>query len=137
MCLPGPASCEHPSPTIFVRDYLGRPIKIEIIVDSNLTSTASATPSAPSAPTLLNRIGGITKPANPSIASRIGAPVGVAPAANGTLQMKARAVQQVRVGSAASGPRRLRTKKGPKRIKKSVEQLDQDMDEYVAGRSDS
>ncbi|EIW78353.1 hypothetical protein CONPUDRAFT_167377 [Coniophora puteana RWD-64-598 SS2] len=114
-----------------------RPIKIEIIVDSTSTSIAPATPAAPSAPTLLNRIGGINKPANPSIASRIGAPVGVVPAVNGTLQTKARAVPQVRVGSAASGPRRLRTKKGPKRVKKSVEQLDQDMDEYVAGRSDS
>ena len=118
-----------------------RPIKIEIIVDSSVIPTAVATASAatPQAPTLLNRIDG-AKPVA-SIAHRIGPQVASAPAANGpSLPTKARALPQVKVGgagSATSGPRRLRTKKGPRRVRKSVEQLDQDMDEYVAARNGS
>jgi THO complex subunit 4 len=87
-----------------------RPIKIEVVVD-----TASPAP-APTQPSLLGRLGG----ANLSVLPRDHAPNGAPPAR-----------KQRPVFSAPLAPRR-RQKKGPRRVKKTLAQLDEEMEDYRA-----
>ncbi|KAG6845107.1 hypothetical protein H0H87_000806 [Tephrocybe sp. NHM501043] len=104
-----------------------RPLKIEIITDG--TAVPGAIMGPPSTPSLLDRISIIAKPnavngASTSIQLRVqkGRPTQVA----------------ATVGTAISvPPRRIRQKKGPKRIKKlqapvTIDQLDKEMEDYRA-----
>ncbi|GBE88613.1 hypothetical protein BKA93DRAFT_801971 [Sparassis latifolia] len=102
-----------------------RPIKIEVVIDED--QRPQAAPAKPQAPSLLQRLGAVVPPlARPAAAPILRSPI------------QKRGPQQAATPAAAA-PRRpnakekLRIKKGPKRVKKSVAQLDQEMDEYRAG----
>jgi len=100
-------------------------LKIEIVTDNDELSlqTIKEQPNTP--PSLLSRIAGLHIPAAPN-------PMPRNAAATHPPQhpAKARAASIV-----VSGPRK-RTKKGPKRVKKSLAQLDQEMEEYRASATD-
>ncbi|KAJ7634845.1 hypothetical protein FB45DRAFT_743001 [Roridomyces roridus] len=112
-----------------------RPIKIEVIVDA-----ASATPSAPAAPpSLFDRLGPAKNGAPMSL--RFETPTCVAllwnPRRQHNPNQPPRPATNTTTFPAPIPPRRYRTKKGPKRLKKqlesrSKEQLDRDMEDYRA-----
>ncbi|KAG6902167.1 hypothetical protein C0995_003641 [Termitomyces sp. Mi166 len=104
-----------------------RPLKIEIITEG--TPLPGAPTGPPPTPSLLNRIG---NPANAQPTAANGARI--SPQAQ-----KARSQTQIIPPSNAAipiPPRRIRQKKGPKRIKKraaiTVDQLDKEMEDYRA-----
>ncbi|KAG8216746.1 hypothetical protein J3R82DRAFT_6961 [Butyriboletus roseoflavus] len=102
----------------------GRPIKIEIVVDS--TYPAVSPPPARTQPSLLGRLGGIAAPSPPlSVPAYDHAPNGT-PAPLGPRKQR-----PVFSAPLAVAPRR-RQKKGPRRVKKSLAQLDQEMEDYRA-----
>ncbi|KAG6812460.1 hypothetical protein H0H92_002725 [Tricholoma furcatifolium] len=113
-----------------------RPLKIEIITEGTGSTGAQAAP--PPAPSLLNRIAGsaaLMKQSN--VAGVNGAVPPVRPKAPG--QNPRVHAQTIPPAPAAIPlpPRRIRQKKGPKRIKKrqaavTAAQLDQDMEDYRA-----
>ncbi|KAH0835905.1 hypothetical protein J3R83DRAFT_9800 [Lanmaoa asiatica] len=100
-----------------------RPIKIEIVVDS--THPAVSPPPAQTQPSLLGRLGGTI--VNP--------PLSIPPhnhVPNGTLAPPGpRKQRPVFSAPLAVTPRR-RQKKGPRRVKKTLAQLDQEMEDYRA-----
>ncbi|KAH7919047.1 hypothetical protein BV22DRAFT_1041269 [Leucogyrophana mollusca] len=106
-----------------------RPIKIEIVVDSNDT-VKSTTPATPATPSLLGRLGGIASNINgfttgqkqqPSHEPIVPQPA--KPLKPGPRQVHTNSVFQPRI----------RQKKGPRRTKKkSAAQLDEEMDNYRA-----
>ncbi|KAH7910264.1 hypothetical protein BJ138DRAFT_130302 [Hygrophoropsis aurantiaca] len=107
-----------------------RPIKIEIVVDSN--EPAQPPPAAPTGPSLLGRIGGTANNIN-----------GFTPTAAPKLQppQQPRSMQQFKplrpslhpVQTNGAFQPRIRHKKGPRRTKKaSAAQLDEEMDSYRA-----
>ncbi|KIJ59391.1 hypothetical protein HYDPIDRAFT_100831 [Hydnomerulius pinastri MD-312] len=102
-----------------------RPIKIEIVVDSN-----NAVPTAPSSqtqPSLLNRLGNIvTVNAPPVISAPDHAPNGISAA-------KAQHAPRIAQNAPTAVVPRRRQKKGPRRVKKSIAQLDQEMEDYRSG----
>jgi len=120
-----------------------RAIKLELIVDQ-VEQPAPRPPTAPKA-TLVERMG--PQPQNQNIP-----PPPTRPAAqrqsmkaqgtkaqgmNGHIQQqtpRARAPGSLPVITEA--PRRVRQKKGPKRVKKSLADLDREMEEYIAARPD-
>ncbi|KAF8556023.1 hypothetical protein OG21DRAFT_1483374 [Imleria badia] len=93
-----------------------RPIKIEIVVDSE---HAAVSPPQQTQPSLLGRLGGITNPLL-SITPHNHAP-----------NAPARKQRPVSSAPLAVAPRR-RQKKGPRRVKKTLAQLDQEMEDYRA-----
>ncbi|KAH7886848.1 hypothetical protein F5I97DRAFT_1870706 [Phlebopus sp. FC_14] len=106
-----------------------RPIKIEIVVDSNET-TAKA-PVTQTQPSLLGRLGGVVgaNGAATIVLAQNHAPKNAQPPRPPRKQIAPRVVQNPPI---AVVPRR-RQKKGPKRVKKSLAQLDQEMEDYRAG----
>ncbi|KAL4071428.1 hypothetical protein V8B97DRAFT_2007441 [Scleroderma yunnanense] len=116
-----------------------RPIKIEIIVDSE-AAAAAPKPTPQAQPSLLTRLGGIAAingaPHNaaPTISAPNHAPNNVQ-AKTPPKPLAPRAVPRPQTAPAPApapaAPRR-RQKKGPKRVKKSLTQLDQEMEEYRA-----
>ncbi|EGN92864.1 hypothetical protein SERLA73DRAFT_190445 [Serpula lacrymans var. lacrymans S7.3] len=112
-----------------------RPIKIEIIVDSQEPVRPSLTP--PTAPSLLNRLGGV---AATKAAAAAAVPPPLLPLPTGPIAkvapklIQARKPKVIPVNSAAQAvvPHRVRQKKGPRRVKKSLAQLDKEMEDYRA-----
>ncbi|KIM60645.1 hypothetical protein SCLCIDRAFT_1216708 [Scleroderma citrinum Foug A] len=112
-----------------------RPIKIEIIVDSQ-AAPAPPKPPPQAPPSLLNRLGGVV-PAN-GMPANAAPPISAPNHAPNKVQAKSpqkplapRVVPRPQPVAVAAAPRR-RQKKGPKRVKKSRAQLDQEMDQYRA-----
>ncbi|KAG2128720.1 hypothetical protein DEU56DRAFT_818758 [Suillus clintonianus] len=111
-----------------------RPIKIEIIVDSD--DAAGSTP-APAIPSLLGRIGKVAGAPKSSLLAPQSQVlnINVSPVAPQKIVVTPRTVQTA--GTKAVSRRR--KKKGPRRLnktnvaEKSLAQLDQDMEEYRAG----
>ncbi|KAG1745234.1 hypothetical protein EDB19DRAFT_1693269 [Suillus lakei] len=113
-----------------------RPIKIEIIVDSDDAAGSARSIPAPTIPSLLGRIGDVAGPPK----SGLLAPqsqvlnINVSPVAPQKIVVAPRTVQTA--GTKAVSRRR--KKKGPRRVnktnvaQKSLAQLDQDMEEYKA-----
>ncbi|KAG1862022.1 hypothetical protein DFJ58DRAFT_775985 [Suillus subalutaceus] len=113
-----------------------RPIKIEIIVDSDDAAGSTQSTTASVVPSLLGRIGkyaGTPKSGPPASQSQV-LNVNVLPAPAQKIVVSPRTVQTA--GTKAVSRRR--KKKGPRRInksnvsKKSLAELDQDMEEYKA-----
>jgi len=115
-----------------------RPIKIEIIKDEDAPTAAPASaPAKPVQPSLLERLSGVTPKgqlfAAPAMQTRKQA------------QLAAKAAQAAPPAPVQSrehvvGARKLRQKKGPKRVKKapvSVAELDAQMDAYKAKAEDA
>ncbi|KAG9313555.1 hypothetical protein JVU11DRAFT_5882 [Chiua virens] len=101
-----------------------RPIKIEIVVDTtNVTVNA---PPVQTQPSLLGRLGAAAL-ANPPLPT---SQPGHVPNGNPAPQSP-RKQRPVSSAPLAVAPRR-RTKKGPRRVKKTLAQLDQEMDDYRA-----
>ncbi|KIK06397.1 hypothetical protein K443DRAFT_3172 [Laccaria amethystina LaAM-08-1] len=127
--------------SIWIIGGIGRPIKIEVIVDGVPHMGASKGPPPP--PTLLTRLGGAPAAASTSlIATPMAGPSTVTPRVEPVSKlpqhsMKARIAPVV---AAAVPPRRIRQKKGPKRLKKraplTVDGLDKDMEDYRASAPD-
>ncbi|KAF8843931.1 hypothetical protein BDN67DRAFT_923363 [Paxillus ammoniavirescens] len=105
-----------------------RPIKIEVVLDSG--NAVVKAPPAQTQPSLLSRLGGIfAANATPTIPAHNHAPNGspVAPAPR-----KPPAPRAVHSTPIAVVPHR-RQKKKPRRVKKTVAQLDQEMEDYRTG----
>ncbi|KAL1746703.1 hypothetical protein HDZ31DRAFT_80974 [Schizophyllum fasciatum] len=101
-----------------------RPITIEIIVDDD---TPSAAPAGP--PSLFDRIGGVA-PAGPAKGKKGKA---AAPAQPQTITTTASGSVRALEAAAAVPPRRVRHKKGARRLQKRTrEELDQEMEDYRA-----
>jgi len=102
-----------------------RPIKIEIITDG----VAEAQPQAPPAvPSLLSRLGGISAIEGSTHHQRdSGLKIPTQPRKH-----KAPASNLIRPNVRVVPRQRVRTKKGPRRVKKSAMQLDKEMEEYRA-----
>ncbi|KII87589.1 hypothetical protein PLICRDRAFT_42096 [Plicaturopsis crispa FD-325 SS-3] len=98
-----------------------RPIKVEIVTDG---VPQAARPPPQSTPSLLNRLGGIVNNQPPTVARPQAGPPTHAPTQPRSRQATKPAPHLANV------PRKARQKKGPKRVKKSVAQLDAEMDDY-------
>ncbi|EDR08263.1 uncharacterized protein LACBIDRAFT_297749 [Laccaria bicolor S238N-H82] len=119
-----------------------RNIKIEVIVDG-VPHNMGAPRGPPPLPTLLTRLGGAPAAASTLlVATPMAGPSTVTPRAGPVSRlpqhsMKARIAPVV---AAAVPPRRIRQKKGPKRLKKrapmTVDDLDKDMEDYRASAPD-
>ncbi|KAG6333214.1 hypothetical protein ID866_5869, partial [Astraeus odoratus] len=106
-----------------------RPIKIEIIVDSDHDVPK---PTAPATPSLLNRLGGVlASKSSPANAAPVPAPNHAPNNARAPAPPNSLAPRVAPRPVITSIPRR-RQKKGPKRVKKSRAQLDQEMEDYRA-----
>jgi len=105
-----------------------RPIKIEIITDNVPEVQARAPPAAPS---LLSRLGGITA-IEGSTNRRQGAAVNSASPPTQPRRQNAIPARAIRVAPMAPPRRKMRMKKGPRRVKKSATQLDKEMEDYRA-----
>ncbi|OBZ65642.1 mRNA export protein mlo3 [Grifola frondosa] len=110
-----------------------RPIKIEIIVDEDGPQKIVTPPPNLQVPSLLQRLGATIPPPAQSIAKTMNPP---------TEPRKQSVVRVLPTGprQPVTNPKvRLRTKKGPKRIqklqKKSLAELDQEMEDYRANAS--
>ncbi|TFY77313.1 hypothetical protein EWM64_g6700 [Hericium alpestre] len=106
-------------------------IKIEIILDSETPAPVPtlAAPAAP--PSLLSRLGGTAtfppkQPPKQPNAPPVAKKMAFAP------QPRPQLSNKTNVAQAAVGPNRRKQKKGPKRVKKSVAQLDKEMEDYRA-----
>ncbi|KAJ6588906.1 hypothetical protein B0H19DRAFT_1101902 [Mycena capillaripes] len=123
-----------------------RPIKIEVIVESG-ASVPSITPTPPQPPTLFDRLqnkGPVPGPSKIPPAAAVGGPAPVSLRFAVPAQTRRQPAAPPRPATpynsnfpAPIPPRRFRTKKGPKRLKKqwqarSKEQLDRDMEDYRA-----
>jgi len=107
-----------------------RPITIEIVTEDEPRPRAPMAPAKPQVPSLLQRLGAqlappvvaaaMKPPAKAKAAKKAAAPAATKPAARPV---------------ASNSKAKLRTKKGPKRVKKAaatVDELDKEMDEYRA-----
>ncbi|THH16121.1 hypothetical protein EW146_g4469 [Bondarzewia mesenterica] len=105
-------------------------IKIEIISNVEDPRETTQPPTAPAGPpSLLSRLGGATILAGPAAKKPVNSFANAPPTQPRALQQR-----QANIPITA-GPRRRRQKKGAKRVKKSVAQLDQEMEDYRAGIS--
>ncbi|THH28960.1 hypothetical protein EUX98_g5220 [Antrodiella citrinella] len=128
-----------------------RPIMIEIIKDEDQTQVAPLqAPNRP--PSLLERLGGVLPLGNGTVPAPVPSQQHpkvqpVAAKAGGMTTIAARkqhqAAQRMQGVAAhpahqvAAAPRqKVRAKKGPKRLKKTLEQLDSEMDDYRARTDD-
>ncbi|KAJ7683033.1 hypothetical protein B0H17DRAFT_942367 [Mycena rosella] len=115
-----------------------RPIKIEVIVESGASCIPSAPSAPPAPPTLFDRLQSKGPVPGPSKVTSIPGPPGLRFATPTCPAQPPRpATPYNNAFSAPIPPRRFRTKKGPKRLKKqwesrSKEQLDRDMEDYRA-----
>jgi len=102
-------------------------LKIELVTDNDELSqqTVKEQPNTP--PSLLSRISGFHTQAAPIKMPVLDAVV--------TFPPQQPAKKSAPISIVVSGPRK-RTKKGPKRVKKTFAQLDQEMEEYRATASD-
>jgi THO complex subunit 4 len=100
-------------------------LKIELVTDGDEPTVQTTKDQSNTPPTLLSRIAG---PLKQQVAS---GQVPNNPAATQTPQHPVKSSRISATPIVVSAPRK-RTKKGPKRVKKSLAQLDQEMEEYRA-----
>jgi len=101
-------------------------LKIELVTDNDEVSQQPVKEQHNSPPSLLSRISGLHTQA---------APIKIPVAAAATHPPQQPVKKRAPISVVVSGPRK-RTKKGPKRVKKSLAQLDQEMEEYRATATD-
>ncbi|KAI0000182.1 hypothetical protein BJV74DRAFT_766950 [Russula compacta] len=115
-------------------------LKIELVTDSDEFTPHTIKEQTNAPPSLLSRIAGShIKPASDQIPNNTAAVHPCTPCEGESLHHlsppRQHPAKRSPISIVVSGPRK-RTKKGPKRVKKSLAQLDQEMEEYRASATD-